>query len=121
MRFILLFLSFSVLAASGVVASSFIIDPYGVWKTGVFAPTQFRGIPVRIYHPMRVLTEDYDYVFLGSSRTREGYILHRENMRISTYNAAFSGGTGYEAAKFMSLIAEKFTTPKYVILGIDFF
>lgn len=106
------------LALCGLVNA--LIDPYGFWGVGIFKPTAVMADQPRVYHPLRLASEHFDTVYIGSSRVREGFRPLPGHGDEKFYNAGASGMNAFELGKMMSLMAEH-NPPKRVLVGLDFF
>lgn len=119
MRNLLCFLIFSVFLSVILAGFVYFSNPYGLWERNFFAPGQRETLDMRVLHPLNVLSHDYDVVFLGSSRVREGFDPDRLSIK-NSYNAGFSGATAYELGRFMQIMGDAGYNGT-VVIAVDFF
>ena len=119
--FLISFIVLSGVICSIIIAINIFANPHGFWKHNLIIPMAKKNVDDRIYHPLRLSNGNFDYVFLGSSRVREGFVFSEGFLEDTYYNAGLSGATAFEIAKMAGIIAEQEKLPKHVIIGLDLF
>ncbi len=125
-QFLLIYGTLVFSGLSGILVGSAIVDPYGLLRW--ISVTAFnQNKPMQRYHDRMVKAWDgqrssADVVLLGTSRTQVGLnpedsLFMKQGWRV--YNYGLSGGTPYEALRYLQH-AQAAKPVKLAVIGLDF-
>ncbi len=125
-NFIILFIILFLFMISPIAIINYIVDPYGIYHPDYIQKKPFINTHTRLHKTQRLLSRDYECIFLGTSRV-EGLFdfefFEKEHLFFQIcktyYNAGISSASVEEVSEFLKLIL-KFNQPRIVFYGLDF-